>query len=253
MATISDIIDDYAPANEDVSVSLLATIEILFDREMDEDFLEETLFITGPDTDQFVGPNLDLLEYPDNVSEGDDFLESPGRTGIVQGAVTFANIDPTDADTETESTPYRTKWIFTPTRALAALTEYTAHIPEAKDLDGTTYEGYTTFSFTTGTGSIVALPSSGSTSVLGKSGSQDTSELEITKTTPADRAVQIDPETKTITIEFSTILDSDTVTTDKFIIKAEPATDHPNAAVSYSEEELIKTLEITGNKVIISI
>jgi hypothetical protein len=250
--SVSDLIVDYFPANEDVSVPLLSTIYVLFDREMDEDFMEETIFVNGPDTDQFVGVDLDLLEDPANISQGDDFLTSPGFKGLVLGTVTYQKIDMTDEDTEVLVAPYRTKYIFTPSHALAALTEYTVHIPEAKDLDGTTYEGYTTFSWTTGSGSIQVLPSSGSTSVLGKTGGTDTTELTITKTTPADNSVQVKTDTQEIIIEFSTKIDSDTVTIDKFTITAEPATDHPNAAISY-KEELIKTLEVVENKVIISI
>lgn len=252
MTTVSDTIDDYSPANGDVSVSLLGTISILFDREMDEDFLEETIFINGPDTDQFVGVDYNLLVDPSNVSQGDDFLESPDFKGIVQGTVTFKKIDMTDADTEVSVAPYRTKWIFTPTHALSALTEYTVHIPEVKDLAGTTFEGYTIFSFTTGSGSIVALSSNYSTSVLAKSGGEDLTELEITKTTPTNHAIQIDPETKEITLEFESKLNPDTVTIDKFTITVEPATDHPNATVTY-KETLAKTIEVDDNKVIIHI
>jgi len=241
MTTVADKIVDYFPANDDVSIPLGSTIWIEFDGEMNEDFLEETLFVTGPDTDQFVGVDIDLLEYPENVSEGDDFLESPGYTGIVQGTVTF------------EDTDSGTKWIFTPNNVLAALTEYTVHIPEVKDVGGTTYEGYQTFTFTTGTGSIVELPSSGSTSVIGSSGNLSNEELIVIKTTPADHATQVSVDRKQIVVEFSTTLDPDTVTTDKFTIIAEPSTDHPAAGVTYSEEELIKTLEVEGHKVIISI
>jgi hypothetical protein len=253
MSTVASVIQDYFPAEGDVSVPLLSEIFILFDREMDEDFLSETIFISGPDTDQFVGVNFELLEDPSNVSEGDDFLSSPGYTGIVQGTVTFKKIDMSDSSTEVLVAPYRTKYVFTPTHALAALTEYKVNIPEVKDLDGTTYEGYYTFSWTTGSGSIQVLPSTGSTSVLGRTGGEDTSILTIDKTTPADHAIQVKTTTKEIVLEFSTRLDPSTVTADKFTITSEPATDHPAASVQYIEEELIKTIEVDDNKVIISI
>jgi hypothetical protein len=253
MATISEIIDNYYPAEGDVSVPLLADISILFDREMDEDNLEENIFISGPDTDQFVGIDLELLVDPANISQGDDFLTSPSHTGIMTGTYTFTKIDMIDETLEVAVAPYRTKLTIAPTRAMSALTSYTLHMPEVKGLDGTIYEGYYTFSWTTGTGSIQALPSSGSTSVLGITGSVDTTELTVLKTTPADHGIQIKPITKDITIEFSARLDSSTVTEDKFIITAEPATDHPSAGVTYSENELVKSLTIDDNKVIIHI
>jgi len=253
MRTVADLINDYFPADGDASVPLLSTIYILFDREMDEDLLDENIFISGPDTDQFVGVDFELLEDPDNVSQGDEFLQSPNFKGIVQTTVTFKKIDMTDASLEVTSTPYRTKMIITPNHAMSALTEYIVNIPEVTDLTGTTYEGYYTFTFTTGSGSIQALPTTKSTSVLNRLNAIDNSELSIIKTTPANHGIQVDPSTKTITLEFSAPLVSDTVTNDKIIIVAEPATEHPSAGVQYSQNELIKSLEVQDNKIIISI
>ena len=82
MANLLDIIQDTFPADADVGVPLLSQITVLFDREMDEVSLDESFFVEGPDTDQFVGPGLAFLEFPNNTSQGDinDFLKSPGRS-----------------------------------------------------------------------------------------------------------------------------------------------------------------------------
>ena len=252
MTTVSDTIVNYFPADGDVSVPLKSTIWILFDRALDEDELNDNFFVEGPDTDQFVGLDFTLQEYPDNISQGDDFLTSPGYKGIMQGTLTFQKIDMTDATLEVEEAPYRTKLIFTPSHVMAALTEYKAVLPQVTDSEGTLIEGAVTFSWTTGSGSIEALPSSGSTSVLGLSSSEAGDILSVTKTYPTNHQVEIDPELEQIIITFDKPLEESTVTLDKFIITSQPATDHPSITVNYTEE-LVKSVEVDSNKVIITI
>lgn len=79
MATIESIIDDYFPATDTVGVPLNSVIFVLFEKEMNESELEEKFFIEGPDTDSFVGPGFEI--GLNNVSQGDDFLSSPGYSG----------------------------------------------------------------------------------------------------------------------------------------------------------------------------
>lgn len=252
MTTIAETVIDYFPANNDVAVPLKSVITILFSHEMDETQLAEDFFIEGPDTDQFVGPGGSFLANPDNVSQGDDFLSSPGYKGIVQGTFVFKKISMNDSETEVTSSPYRTKLIFTPSKPMAALTTYVAHIPEVKDSAGITYEGYYTFTWTTGSGSIQELPASGSTSVLGKTGSP-ANILSITRITPDNHSVQIDPNSlEQIIIEFDKELDPNSVSADMFKIMALPATDHPSANVVASGE-LEFDITVSGNRIILTI
>ena len=261
MALIVDILDDYYPPNSGVSIPLADPITVLFDREMDEDSLAEEFFIEGPDTDQFVGPGFNLLEFPDNVSQNpdDDFLNSPGYPGIMEGTFSFVKIDMSDADLEVVASPYRTKLVFTPEQPMAPLTQYTAHLPTADDLLGNTHSGHYIFGWTTGTGSIQYVPDTFSSSILvpgsvtlGIESQGSSAPLEVISTTPADHAIQIDPETSEIIVEFNKPVDAASVTDARVTIEAIAATDHPKATAP-ANGELIKSLTVVGNKITIGI
>lgn len=256
MTELSSIIDDYTPANNDVGVALRSTVTVLFSTSMDEDRLEADFFLQGPDSDTYLGPGLLEQIKPDNISQGDmdDFLASPGYSGIVAGTITFTNIDPNNDDLETESTPYRTKLTFTPTNILAANTTYTAIIADTLDSDGNSYSNPVTFSFTTGSGSIEALPSNVSSSVLSQTqtagGRSETTNvsttagtnIEVVKSTPADHSVENDPEKLLeIVIEMSKAVDATTVNTGNVKVKTYPVADHPNVAVTSSDPDELST------------
>ncbi len=255
MALIIDLIDDYYPPNSGVSVPLKSPITILFDREMDEDSIEEEFFIEGPDTDQYVGPGFNLLEFPDNLSQNpdDDFLNSPGYAGIINGTFSFVKISTTDPEVEVLTSPYRTKMVFTPDNPMAAMTQYTAHLPDVLDDDGNTHSGHYIFGWTTGTGSIEYVPDTFSASILvpgsitlGIESQGDAAPLEVISVTPKDHAVQVDTELNEITVEFNKPLDSASVTQARVTIETVMATDHPKAT-GEANGELIKTLEVDGN------
>lgn len=250
MADLLSIITDTFPANDDLGVPLKSQITISFSSHLDEDSVKESFFVEGPDTDQFVGVDLDLQFYPDNISQGDDFLESPGYKGIVQGEITFATVSGVSMTAT-----------FTPDQPLAALTDYTVHV---SDLDGDlfttfsgiTYSGHVTFDFQTGSGSIQEVPTTVSTSVL-TSLNQSTVQitqgpLKILKITPEDRAIEVDPDLEEITVEFNKELDPLSIDTDAISVKAHPATDHPNAG-EVANGELAKTVTIDGKKITIKI
>ena len=126
MADLVDVIEDYSPPNEQTGVSLLTTIQIDFDRLMDEDSVERAFFVEGPDTDSVFGPNSKGGVWPSALGESlgqeDDFLESPGYKGIVQGTAAF-----TTASSKTTLT-------FTPSQALAASTNYVVHLTDCYSL-----------------------------------------------------------------------------------------------------------------------
>lgn len=255
--TLLDRIDDTFPANNDVGVPLLSTITILFDREMNETDLNDNLFVEGPDTDQFVGPGLALLEFPNNTSQGevDDFLRSPGYQGIMQGDTTFEKVDMIDPLVTVSGQPYRTRAIFTPDQPLVPLTEYTVMLSDTLDLLGATHSGIITFSFTTGSGSIEEVPTETSTSILQTTAQPSVlitaGSLGITGTTPKDHAVQQDPKLETITIEFNKDLDAASVI-GKVSVLSEQATDHPNAT-SIANGDLANIVTVSGNILTVTI
>lgn len=140
MATLSSIVDLVHPADGATSVILGDTIWVLFDREMDETSISEgAFFVTGPDTDTWSGPGETIWRDKGNFSDNDDFLSSPGYTGIVQGSISFERINVgnygsyTGYDTTGDGSLFRTKAIFTPTNRLAASTQYTVYLSGDED------------------------------------------------------------------------------------------------------------------------
>ncbi len=256
MATVISVIDGVFPANDDTGVPLKSTIYVLFKTSMNETLLEQEFFVEGPDTDTYVGPGISLLEYPDTVSEGDEFLQSPGFKGFVQGTYSFVKVDPADASVEVDgSSPYRTKMIFTPSHSLAPLTLYTAHLPEVTDTSLNLYTGHVTFAFTTGTGSIQEVPSTTSTSVLSSISNNTTlsqfEEFKLVSTTPADRSIKVDVGLSQIVIEFNKEIDEDSVD-GKIHVQALPVTDHPNLSIT-ANGDLATSVTVEGKKVIVRI
>jgi hypothetical protein len=243
MANVIDTISDYSPPDSSVGVPLLSAIEVQFNALMDETSISDNFFVEGPDTDQFVGPGVSsLLLYPDNVSQGDDFLASPGYRGIVQGTFSFETVINT------------TKMIFTPSQPMAALTQYTAHLPTVDDANGVTYTGSVKFSWTTGSGSIEVIPSTTSTSVLLLSvpALSAIEDLRVLKTTPKDRSVQHSVDLSRIELEFNKVINGQTVNSNTVSIKAYPTTDHPSASAAVNENIAAK-LTVDGKKVLIDI
>lgn len=241
MANLTETISDHFPPASGVAIPLGSNITIDFSRDMDEDRLEEDVFVEGPDTDQFVGPGLSLLQIPNNISQGDldDFLKSPGYAGIVQGDYTFTTISGVS-----------TVLVFDPTRPLAPNTTYVVHVAETLDALGNTVSGHVTWSFETGTGSITEIPSTISTSILASAPSaQDfltsLGPLSVVKTVPFDHAVEQDPKLIEISVEFNKDLNASTLNDGTVFINVVPATDHPGAGVTTSAN-IYRVLEIVG-------
>jgi hypothetical protein len=242
MTILKELIEDYSPPYNAIGVSLNSTIVVYFDRLMDEDVLAREFFVSGPDTDQFVGPGIaEFNVYPDNVSQGDDFLESPGYQGIVAGTFSFASVG------------NKTQMTFTPSSPMYASTQYTAHLPEADDANGTTYTGHVTFLWTTGTGSIEALPDTSSTSVLTSvvSSLSALDDLEVVKVTPLAESVENEIDLSQIVIEFNKVIYLPSLT-DNISVKTYKATDHPSASIT-NYDDLATRLTTDGKKIIIEI
>lgn len=133
MTTTTSIISSVNPSNNATGVPLNNTIQILFDREIDEWSIEHGgLIIEGPDTDQVVYPGY----MPTTLVAGSEseILQSPGLMGVVPGQFSFQRISPTTtdqvhtSDTTGAGNLYRTKVVFKPTVPMRAQTDYLVYL-----------------------------------------------------------------------------------------------------------------------------
>jgi hypothetical protein len=133
MVATLDIIDSVNPSNNATGVSLNNTIQIIFDREIDEWSIEHGgLIVEGPDTDQVIYPGY----TPTILVQGSEqeILESPGLMGVVPGTFLFQRIGLTTADQVSISDVsgagnlYRTKIIFKPSHPFKSQTNYTVYL-----------------------------------------------------------------------------------------------------------------------------
>lgn len=249
MSDLLDRITNTFPANNDVGVPLRSTITItLSGLDYDEDNLQEGFFVEGPDTDQFVGPGLQLLDYPDNISQNtnlDDFLQSPGYQGLVAGSSAISN-DGTD-----------TTITFTPTYPMAALTEYRINLHSVTTSGLVDIDGFVTLSFETGSGSIETVPSTVSTSILNATLSTSVLDstgtpLSIVKITPEDRSVENSIDLQQIIIEFNKNIDPTSISNDTVSLIAAAVTNHPALSIQ-AQGELVKSMQVSGKLLIINI
>jgi hypothetical protein len=246
MSALSDRVKDTFPANGDVGVPLLSNISVtLSGLDYNTTSLTDGLFVEGPDTDQFVGEGLACLLTPENVSQGniDDFLQSPGYAGIAQGVTTVTGIA---GDTHV---------IFDPTLPLAPLVEYRLNLTSVTTISGVAVDGFVTFAFTAGSGSIQELPTEISTSPLAaatpETGTGAVGPFAVTTAAPLDHSVQNPTDMREIVIDFNKSIDPDSVA-GNVIVKTVPATDHPNA-VTASLGDIAVSTEVLGNRLKIKI
>lgn len=250
MSDLSDLIKDTFPANEDVGVPLLSNVTItLSGLDYDEDSLVNGLFLEGPDTDQFIGPGLIELTSPQNISQGDmdDFLRSPGYPGIVQGETTVTGITGDTVIT------------FNPELPLAALIEYNVNLTSVTTTGLVAIDGFVTFSFTAGSGSIEELPTAISTSPLSASVPEAAAvglggaatPFRATSSNPADRSVQNSVELQEIVVDFNKPIKASSVA-NNIEVKTIPTTDHPGASTNSLGDLAIST-EVEGSRLKIKI
>lgn len=247
MSDLLDRVKDTFPANGDVGVPLLAEVTVtLSGVDYDEDSLLEGFFLEGPDTDQFIGPSMLSLKSPSNVSQGDldDFFESPGRKGIVRAEVTVSGVGGDTLVTLTPALP------------MAANLEYVANLTGILDALGAEIEGFVSFNFTSGSGSIEEIPATTSSSVLSSStvlaGGGSADSLSVVRTIPADHEIEVDPDLDEIIIEFDKAIDESSVSADSVAVETFPATDHPNANTQ-SAGTLATSVQVDGNQLKIKI
>jgi hypothetical protein len=248
MPNLVDLIADHFPPVSGLNVPLQSDVTITFNELMDESRLEEDVFIEGPDTDQFVGPGLIELRDPNNVSQGDldDFLQSPGYSGIVSVDYTFETIGGT-----------QTKVTLNPTRPFAPSISYRVFIGETLTASGLVASGHLTWPFQTGTGSIEELPSDISTSILASapqaiSALSEATPLSVVSTVPANRSIEQDTDLSEIVVEFNKNLDASSIYDGSVEVETIPATGHPAAAVQISGD-LYTLIQVEGNRLRIKI
>lgn len=113
-----------------------------------------------------------------------------------------------------------------------------------------------TFSFTTGTGSIEAVPTTASTSIIGSSTAltSEANALTISSMVPTDGATHQSLSDRQIVLTFSETLDAATVTDATITVTAYPVSGNYTGAASAGEPvELSKKLTVSGKTVTIDI
>jgi len=243
MSDLLNKVISYEPVVSGVSVPLASNIKIVLSgTDYDEVSLQEGFFIEGPSGPQYVGPGFIVSEYPDGIPNEDlrDILDAPNMTVPLEGTVTVVK------GTNTEVT-------FDPTYPMKASSLHRANLTDVLDATSGVIDGFITWPFTTGTGSIEELPEDISTSIIattaqGSAAAIAEAPLTIVKTIPADHAIQQDPALEEIEIEFNKEINPSSVSADGIKVEGIPVTDHPSANIS-SSGDLYKAVEVVGNKV----
>jgi hypothetical protein len=109
------------------------------------------------------------------------------------------------------------------------------------------HEGVVTFTFTSGSGSIEALPSSGSSSVLSslRQPNAELSSLRVIKTTPTDHSAGNNTNLREIVIEFNKELSSSAISESDIQVIVDAASRHPS--LSFLERrEIAKRIVVQG-------
>lgn len=245
MSDLLDSVISYEPVVSGVSVPLRSNVIItLLGTDYDETSLLEGFFLEGPSGDQWVGPGILPLEYPEGIPDED-------LRDILDSAVDL--VVPIDA-TVTVVSGVNTVVTLNPTYPLQANTIYRVNLTDVLERDGiTAVSGFISWPFTTGSGSIEELPVEISTSILasapqGVSAALAVSALKVVKTTPSDHAIQQDPSLEEIEIEFNKDINANSVPGSAITVKGLPATDHPSANIT-SSGDLYKAIEVVGNKI----
>lgn len=168
MASLSGVVVSVFPSDGAEGVPLVANINILFDREMDEEsIINGGIFVEGADTDELI-----VSEFPQIIAPGDELnvFESPAYAGLMAGTFSFKRISPTSVtevttlDTTGNGELYRTRATFTSTFPFKKATDYRIYIvgdPNVSDDDMFGIRSRSVFDpvadgSNTGTGSLIA-------------------------------------------------------------------------------------------------
>lgn len=132
-------IENVFPASNSEGVPVGATIFVIFDEEIDPTTINRAFLVTGPDSDRWTGPDLQLFDRA-STPDPEFFLDSPDYTGIVQGTFEVKKLNSSNAEVSDATYSYggpasfKNKVIFTPNDVLSPTTEYTV-IVSGDELD----------------------------------------------------------------------------------------------------------------------
>lgn len=132
-------IQNVFPAADSTGVPVGVTVFVVFDEEIDPTTVDRAFLISGPDTDRWTGPDLQLFDRP-STPDPELFLDSPAYTGIVQGTFEIKKLNTSNVEVDNATysyggpASYKSKVIFTPNDVLSAITEYTV-IVSGDELD----------------------------------------------------------------------------------------------------------------------
>lgn len=135
-----------------------------------------------------------------------------------------------------------------------ALGNYTADDEWSALVKHVTSEGDTLIStFTTGSGSIRAVPSEASTLITGAIANIVPNEFVLLESSVADNSANLaSKDIKTITLTFSKDLDESTIDFDSLIVRVEPAIDHPSLDTQTKPGNVNYSFTVEDNKLIIT-
>lgn len=114
------------------------------------------------------------------------------------------------------------------------------------------FTGNTFWSFTTGSGSITAVPVDTSTSIIGDIASTltPTTTLVVSSITPENKATNLPVTTNRIVLQFNSTIDPSTVTSESIQIMGLPVNGDENL---FSPKQLYKDITISGSRIILDI
>jgi len=251
MATVE--IESVHPLDGSLGLPLQTQVSVVFNQLMDETTITSSTFlVSGPDTSNWETPGVRIIdnESPENV-----LLEFNGEA-YLDGAISFTQ-------ESIQGSPV-TRAIFTPTKPLVANTEYVIYltgdegiedaiVPPVSAIDSTVLLGTYIWTFTSGSGSVVDVPTEASTAVSVPP-SVDTSStvsepFALLSSVPDSRATNLDISTDTIVLNFNRYVDSATVDSAISIVAESvngdmsiPATGTISFVSSTSEKQVTITL-----------
>lgn len=116
------------------------------------------------------------------------------------------------------------------------------------------YEGIQTISFTTGSGTISAVPTTTATSPTGYPSPLPPKPFYVKKITPSAGAGNLrSHEYQMITVEFSEDIDPSTITDKTVQVIASAAISHPNLPLSLQEGSVARAVTVSGNLLFIKL
>ena len=117
---------------------------------------------------------------------------------------------------------------------------------------GTVFNGNYTWSFKTGSGTLMQAPASTATTIIGQQAvvADSGTIFDISTLSPTHRLVHVDPDLKEIVITFTNDIDASTVTAERVVVTGAPVDGNED---TLSTRDIQKNLTVDGNKLKIKI